>query len=139
MLKMFLSQRKNKNFIVKEVPKKQMTENLINTVLDYSRELCYLLDVENGIIGFAFEESDIYTFILELTLNTRFSLENLYFVKDHIKLSNDEIIIIDEFIYTLEEIIRIVMFNEIIDHNYSKFFNIEKIVDKCEWEIYPTN
>ena len=137
MLNSFLNQRKNKKFIIKEMTKKQLTDKLKENLFDYTKELCYLTG-KDKILGFVFEENDIFTFILELTLNTQFSLENLYNINEQFRLTENEKIILSEFIYTLEQILRLVMIEEDYQQDFSKFLDMKKLVEKYNWEIYPT-
>lgn len=132
LLSKFLNQRKNKKFIVQNVKKKKLNDSLKKDLFDKQRKLT-IMDPINNIVGFKYEDRDLSSFLMDMSMNCKFDLDELTKRLKYCVLNGDEEETILTMIKSLDEkITQLLLMDDV------EIFNIDYIMEKCNWEVYPT-
>jgi len=132
LLNKFLSQRKEKKFVIQRVKKDNIEKSLKKDLFDKDKKL-KLIDDEKGIVGFKYEDKDLTSFFMEVCIDCSFSLEELAKKMVYLIFDEDEEKNIISMTRSLNDKIKEVLLMDDLD-----IFDVDGVMEKCNWEIYPT-
>lgn len=128
----FLNQRKNKKFIIYNIKKNKLNKSLKKDLFDKQKEL-RIIDSISGIVGFDYEDSDICSFLIDLSINCKFCLDEIFKQLKYCVFNKKENEMIMSMIKSIDKKIKQTMLLDSIE-----LFDINYIMKNCNWEIYPT-